>query len=57
MLRGWEMLSVFCMAVEQQAPLLAPPEGVSGVCREYCHHLLEAEMEQDDDYIAPEENQ
>jgi hypothetical protein len=24
------------------------------VCREYCHHLLEAEMEQDDDYVAAE---
>jgi hypothetical protein len=26
------------------------------VCREYCHHLLEAEMEQDDNYVTAEED-
>jgi hypothetical protein len=27
------------------------------VCREYCHHLLEAEMEQDDNYVTAEVDQ
>jgi hypothetical protein len=27
------------------------------VCREYCHHLLEVEMEQDNNYVTAEADQ